>query len=150
MRLGWAFSRSFRLEAGWTTTSADLLARDPRDGGASEEAGKVDTDAFELNAFYDFGGPSTRGYLGVGAGAMALSPVPPALSESKTRFTVNAAVGVRQALGGRLAVRAEGRYRWRDGRDRVGTVICDADECRLFATNWYSSAELTAGLSVRF
>ena len=115
------------------------------------KAGEVDTDAFELNAFYDFGGAATRGYVGIGAGAMSISPSQPSLSESDSRFAVNVAIGVRQALGKRFAVRAEGRYRWRDGKTRVGTILDgDGEELRLFTTNWYSSAELTAGLSFRF
>ena len=32
LRLGWAVSRSFRLEAGWTHATADLLTRDPSVG----------------------------------------------------------------------------------------------------------------------
>ena len=151
LRLGYAVSPSFRLEAGWTRTSADLLSRDPSAGEPYGKVGEVETDAWELNAFYDFGGASTRGYLGIGAGAMSISPAQPGLGSADTAFAANVAVGVRQALGLRFAVRAEGRYRWRDGKTRIGTVLsCDAEECRVFTTNWYSSAELTAGVSWRF
>lgn len=151
LRLGYAVSRSFRIEAGWTHASADLLTRDPSAGGSYARSGEVETDAYEVNAFYDFGGGSTRGYLGLGAGAMSISPSQPGLSTAEARFAVNIAAGLRQAIGKRFAVRAEGRYRWRDGKTRVGTVLCtEGEECRLFTTNWYSSAELTAGLSYRF
>ena len=151
LRLGWAVSPSFRVEGGWTHTSADLLSRDPSAGESYTKGGEVDTDAFELDAFYDFGGAATRGYLGIGAGAMSITPAQPALGSADTRFAVNVAVGLRQALGRSFAVRAEGRYRWRDGKTRIGTVgSCDSEECRIYTTNWYSSAELTAGLSFRF
>lgn len=152
VRFGWAASRAFRLEAGWTHASSSLATRDPSAGGSYAEAGGVETDAFELNAFYDFGGAATRGYLGLGAGAMSIDPPLPSLTTSDTAFALNVAVGVRQALGPRFAVRAEGRYRWRDGRTRSGTILCDeeGEGCRLFTTNWYSNAELTAGLSLRF
>jgi opacity protein-like surface antigen len=151
LRLGYSVSRSFRLEAGWTHAAADLLSRDPSAGESYGKIGEVDTDAYELDAFYDFGGGSTRGYLGIGAGAMAISPAQPGLSTADSRLAVNVAAGLRQAIGKRFAVRAEGRYRWRDGKTRVGTVLCtEGEECKLFTTNWYSSAELTAGLSWRF
>ena len=149
LRFGYAVSRSFRLEAGWSHAEADLLSRDPSVDGSYEESGTVDTNAWELNAFYDFGGASTRGYVGIGAGGMTLSPSVPSLSDSETRFAFNAALGVRHFFGDHFGVRAEGRYRWRDGRTRVGTTVCDG-ECKPFTTNWYSSAELTGGLSFRF
>lgn len=149
IRAGYAFSRSFRIEASWSHASTDLLTRDPSTGGSYAAVGTVDTDAYELNAFYDFGGTATRGYLGLGAGAMTIAPPPATLSDSETRFALNAAAGVRQSLGTRFALRAEGRYRWRDGRTRIGTTVCDGG-CRPFTTNWYSNAELTAGISYRF
>ena len=149
LRAGWAVNRSFRLEAGWTHVSTDTLSRDPSTGGSYETSGPVKTDAYELNAFYDFGGASTRGYLGIGAGGMTIAPTAASLSESETRLAINAAVGVRQLLGPHFSLRAEGRYRWRDGKTRVGTTVCDG-ECRPFTTNWYSSAELTAGIGYRF
>lgn len=151
LRLGYAVNSSFRLEAGWTHAAADVLSRNPSAAEPYAKSGEVDTDAFELNAFYDFGGAATRGYLGIGAGAMAISPAQPSLSEADTRFAANVAIGVRQALGKRFALRAEGRYRWRDGKTRIGTIQCaEGEACRLFTANWYSSAELTAGVSWRF
>ena len=128
---------------------ADLLASNPSTGGSNEKSGSVKTDAYEVNALYDFGGKATRGYLGLGIGGMSISPALQTLSDSETRFAVNAVLGVRQLIGSRFSLRAEGRYRWRDGRTRLATIVCDG-ECRPFTTNWYSSAELTAGASVRF
>ncbi len=150
VRVARALNRSFRLEAGWTHTSADLVSRDPSAGEPYRKSGEVDTDCFELDVFYEFGGAATRGYFGLGAGAMSISPPVPTLSESQTRFAANAAVGLRQALGSRFALRVEGRYRWRDGKSRVGTIYCGEGECVPFTTNWYTSEELTLGLSYSF
>ena len=152
VRLGWVASRSFRLEASFTHASSSLGTRDPSGGESYAPAGDVETDAYELNAFYDFGDAATRGTFGLGAGVVTISPALPNLTTSDSAFAVNVAAGVRQAIGRRLALRAEARYRWRDGRTRVGTVLCEGgdEDCRLFTTNWYSSAELTAGLSWRF
>ncbi len=149
LRVAWAASPSFRIEAAWAGASADLLSRDPSVGGPYVESGTVDTDAFDLDAHYDFGGASLRGTLGLGIGAMTISPVIESLADSETRFTVNATAGARWFFTPHLAVRADGRYRWRDGNTRVGTYEC-GESCRLFTTNWYSSAELTAGLTWRF
>ena len=149
LRAGWAFSPSFRLEAAWSRVATDFLSRDPSTGGSYGKSGSVTTDAYELNALYDYGGSSTRGYLGIGAGGMTISPTVASLSDSETRFAFTAAVGVRQLLGEHLTLRAEGRWRWRDGKTRVGTTVCDG-ECKPFTTNWYSSAELTAAVGWRF
>ena len=149
VRLGYAFGPSFRVEAAWSHVAADLLTATTATGGSYEKSGTVDTDAYEVNALYDFGGKSTRGYLGLGVGGMTISPTIGSLSDSETRFTVNATVGVRQFFGFHFSVRAEGRYRWRDGNTRLATTVCDGP-CHPFTTNWYSSAELTAGVGVRF
>jgi len=149
LRLGYAFSNSFRVEAAWSHVAADLLTATNATGGSYEKSGTVDTDAYEVNAFYDFGGKSTRGYLGLGVGGMTISPVVQSLSDSEIRFSFNAAVGVRQFFGSHFSLRAEGRYRWRDGKTRLATTVCDGG-CHPFTTNWYSSAELTAGVSFRF
>ncbi len=149
LRAGFALSHSFRIEAGWTHAPAGLLSRNPSIDSSYKKSGEASTDAYEMNALYDFGGTSTRGYLGLGAGGMTISPSPGTLSDSETRLALNVAAGVRQTVGRHLAVRAEGRYRWRDGKTRVGTIVCDG-ACKPFTTNWYSSAELTAGVSYRF
>lgn len=149
VRFGYAFHPSFRVEASWSHVGADLLTATTATGGSYEKTGTVDTDAYEVNAFYDFGGRSTRGYLGLGVGGMTISPVIQSLSDSETRFAFNAALGVRQFFGPHFGVRAEGRYRWRDGKTRLATTVCDG-ECHPFTTNWFSSAELTAGVSFRF
>lgn len=150
LRVAWAASPSFRIEAAWASASADLLSRDPSVDGSYAETGSVDTGAFDLDAHYDFGAGSTRGTFGVGLGAMTISPVLESLADSETRFTVNVAAGVRHFFTPHLAVRVDGRYRWRDGRTRIGTIVCSEEECYPFTTNWYSSAELTAGLTWRF
>jgi opacity protein-like surface antigen len=149
LRAAWAASPSFRLEASWAHASADLLERDVPNGGSYAASGSVTTDAWDLDAVYDFGGKSTRGSLGLGLGAMQISPTIGTLSDSETRFTLNVTAGVRQWLTPHLAVRLDGRYRWRDGKSRIGTFVCDG-ECKPFTTNWYSSAELTGGVTWRF
>ncbi len=150
VRLGYAISPSFRLEAGWTHASTDLLSRDPSVEASYGKIGEVETDAYELNGFYDFGGKSTRGYLGLGAGEMRIAPAIGTLSESDARFALNAAAGVRFFLTPHLGLRLDGRWRWRDGKTRIGTLQCSEEECLIFTTNWYSSSELTAGLTYRF
>ena len=149
VKAAWAASPSLRLEAGWSHAATDLLSRDPSVDGSYEKTGTVDTNAWDLDALYDFGGKATRGALGLGVGAMKISPVLASLSDSETRFTLNATAGVRQWFGPHFAVRVDGRWRWRDGKTRIGTIVCDG-ECKPFTTNWYSSAELTAGVTYRF
>ncbi|MBK8594510.1 MAG: outer membrane beta-barrel protein [Holophagales bacterium] len=150
VRLGYAVGPSFRLEAGWTHASTDLLSRDPSVEASYEKIGDVKTDAYELNAFYDFGRKAARGYLGLGAGGMRIAPAIGTLSESETRFALNAAAGVRFFLTPHLGLRLDGRWRWRDGKTRIGTLPCNEEECLIFTTNWYSSSELTAGVTYRF
>ena len=50
----------------------------------------------------------------------------------------------------RLAVVLEGRYRWRETDERLGTIVCESGECHPFPTNVFSSAELTGGFTYRF
>ncbi len=145
----WAPGPSFRLEASWSHAATDLMSRDPSVNGSYEEIGTVDTDAWDLDAVYDFGGKATRGCVGLGLGAMQISPVIGSLSDSETRFAVNVTAGIRQWFGPHFAIRIDGRYRWRDGKTRIGTIICDGD-CKPFTTNWYSSAQLTGGVTYRF
>lgn len=149
IRAAWAASPSFRVEASWSHAAPDLLERDPSVGGSYAATGSVVTNAWDADAVYDFGGKSTRGSLGLGFGAMQISPTIGPLSDSETRFTVNVTAGLRQWFTPHLALRLDGRYRWRDGKSRIGTFVCDG-ECKPFTTNWYSSAELTGGVTWRF
>ena len=102
-----------------------------------------------MSALYNYGRGRARGYFGLGAGVMDLSPVLAASTGSSARFTASLSAGAKVFVTPRVALRFDGTYRLRASDSRVSTVLCGEDGCKTFTTNFYSSAELTAGVSFR-
>jgi hypothetical protein len=152
LRLGYGFTRVFSLEAGWSRASTKLEPIDPATGAVAGRSTPATVNNFELDGLFGFGGTSVRGYVGVGAGAQDLHPSIPSLDNagSTTRFAANIALGGLYFVTPRLALRADGRYRWRASENHTGAVVCDPKGCTEYATNLFSSAEVTGGVMVRF
>jgi len=82
---------------------------------------------------------------------MTLHPyVPGVATKPDTRLVVNAALGGKVYLSDRLALRVDGRYRWRSSSPGTASIVCGTLGCYGFTTDLYSSAEVTGGLSYRF
>jgi hypothetical protein len=141
----------FRLQASFSTADVRILTRDPLTGArlAPDAPGHVRT--YELDWIYGFGQGRLRGFAGLGAGAMTLPALQTgATAGGNTRFTTNIVLGGEYFLTDRLAAVLEGRYRWTETGQRLGTIVCESKGCEPFLTNLFSSAEATAGFSYRF
>ena len=141
----------FRLQASFSTANVRVVTQNPLTGArlGPDVPGHVRT--YELDWLYGFGRGRLRGFAGLGAGVMTLPPLQTGeTTGGDTRFTANIAVGGEYFLNERLAVVLEGRYRWRETGQRLGTIVCESDGCEPFLTNLFSSAEATAGFTYRF
>ncbi len=144
--------RSFSFELTLSRASPRLVAVSPSTGAPLAPSAAIDVNTYELNGLYGFGDGRLRGYMGLGVGAMTLHPfVPGVETEADTRFVANAALGWKLYLSDRLALRVDGRYRWRSASPSTGRVVCGSLGCYGFTTtSLYSSSEVTGGLSYRF
>ncbi len=143
----------FSLEAGWMHSSVTARSTVPQVNGGTGpllSTATVKTDYLDLDALYEFGRGPARGYFGLGLGSTRYDDGGANLPHMGSRFGFSASVGTRIALGSRLDLRAEAKYRWRTTPDRISTVLCGEDGCKTYTTSLYSSAELTAGLTYRF
>lgn len=152
LRLGYEITRVFSLEAGWSRVATQLRPESPSTGEPLGPTTPVTVNTYELDALFGFGGASVRGYFGVGAGAQDIHPSVPSLDGdgATARFAANIALGGLYFLTPALAIRAEGRYRFRASDKHLGAIGCDYTGCTPYATNVFSSAEITGGLTVRF
>lgn len=151
LRGAYSIDRSFSLELTLSRATPSLKAIDPATGASLAPSAPVDVTTYEVNGLYGFGAGRTRGYMGLGVGAMTLHPfIPGVATEADTRFTANVAAGGKLYLNDRLALRVDGRYRFRTGRPGTETNVCGNRGCYGFATDLYSSSEVTGGVSYRF
>lgn len=151
LRGAFSIDRSFSLELSLSRATPRIEATDPSTGASLAPSAAVDVTTYEVNGLYGFGRGRTRGYMGLGVGAMTLHPfVPGVATESDTRFTANVAVGGKLYLSDRLALRLDGRYRIRSVESGPARVVCGSVGCYGFTTDLYSSSEITGGVSYRF
>ena len=139
------------MELTLSRTSGHVDAVSPSTGASLAPTAPVDVNTYEVNGLYEFGEGRMRGYMGLGMGAMTLHPfIPGVATKPDTRVVANVAVGGKLYLTERLALRLDGRYRWRSASHDTGTVVCGSLGCYALSTDLYSSSEVTAGLSYRF
>lgn len=151
LRGAFSIDRSFSLELTLSRATPSLHAIDPTTGASLAPSAPVDVTTYEVNGLYGFGKGRTRGYMGLGVGAVTLHPfVPGVATEADTRFTANVALGGKLYLNDRLALRLDARYRYRSGRPGTGEVVCGDLGCYGSTTDLYSSSEVTGGVSYRF
>jgi hypothetical protein len=148
LRLSFGVTRHFALETTFSHARPSLTSKDPASGVSLGPSSSFDINTYEVNGLFGWGRGRTRGYFGLGFGAMHLG-LPQELDPG-TRFTANIAIGGKYFFTDDLALRLDARYRWRVTDTRVGTVLCGSEGCNTFTTNLYSSAEVSAGLSYRF
>ncbi|HEY6928090.1 MAG TPA: DUF3943 domain-containing protein [Thermoanaerobaculia bacterium] len=141
-------TRHFALETTFSHARPSLTSKDAVSGAILGPSSPVDVNTYEVNGLFGWGQGRTRGYFGLGFGAMHLG-LPQELGPG-TRFTANIAIGGKYFFTENLAARVDARYRWRVTDSRVGTTVCDSEGCHVFTTNLYSSAEVTAGMTYRF
>jgi hypothetical protein len=151
LRGAFSVNRSFSLEASISHSSSRIDAIEPSTGASLAPSAPIDVTVYEVNGLYGFGHGRTRGYMGLGVGAMTLHPfVSGVNTEADTRPVINIALGVKFFLSERFALRLDGRYRFRSASPGTGSVICGSTGCYGFTSDVYSSSEVSGGLSYRF
>ncbi|MFI5182349.1 MAG: DUF3943 domain-containing protein, partial [Thermoanaerobaculia bacterium] len=152
VRVGYGVTRVFSLEASWSHANSKLEPQIPDTSQPAGPTSPLTVNSYELDGLFGFGSKTLRGHVGFGGGVMNLDPNVPSLNGSGATlaFAANIAVGGKLFLSDNVAVRVDGRYRWRIGDNRLGTILCDSLGCQPFDTNFYSSVELTGGLTYRF
>ncbi len=152
LRLAYAVTPVLSLEGGWSRAVPALQPQDPATGAPVAPSTRVTVNTLEVDSLFGFGGRTVRGYFGLGAGAQNIAPNIPTLSASgaTTRFVANVAVGGFYFLTPRVALRADGRYRFMASDNRLASIVCDPEICTPYVTNLFSSAEVTGGVTVRF
>jgi hypothetical protein len=152
VRVGYGLTRVFTLEAGWSHASTHLEPRNPETDERAGADSPLTMNTWELEGLFNIGSGPLVGYLGIGAGVMTLSPNVPSLDHTggTSAFEANIAAGGKYFFTDSFAFRADARYRWRTGDNRLATTVCGSLGCKPFDTNLYSSVELTGGLTLRF
>ena len=154
LRAGYYLTRVFGLEASWSRAGTKLLPYDPVTGAADGTPTPVTVDSWELDGLFSFGGRTVRGYVGLGGGVQSIRPSVPSLDASRatTRFAANIALGGLYFVTPQIALRVDGRYRWRVADERVGTFGCEPEPigCKPFTTDLFSTGEVTGGVTFRF
>ncbi len=154
VRLGYNFNRRFGLEWSWAHARADI--RDVGSStlfGSSAKVGELTVDEYEMNGVVNMGKGRVIPYFTIGAGATTFKATAPGVSSSTdTRFAANMGFGLKLYFDPRIALRIEGRGR----RAYVSSNSCDStwnDGCRhdrSTDSQWYTSGEVTGGLSIAF
>ncbi len=154
LRAGYGLTRVFSLEASWSHAAPELQPKDPVTGASAGEATPATVNSYELDGLFGFGGEKVRGYVGLGAGVQNVQPPIASLDASgaTTRFAANIALGGLYFFTPHAALRVDGRYRWRAGDERVGTVGCEPAPigCKPYTTDLFSTGEVTGGVTFRF
>jgi hypothetical protein len=151
LRAAYVLHRSFSLEASFSRANPRLLMLNPEAGVPFAPAARIDVNTYELEGLFGFGRGKVRGYVGLGAGAMTLDPrVPGIASGTDTQFAANIALGGKFFFNERLALRIDGRYRWRATEPESHPLVCGELGCYGFSRPIFSSSEVTGGLSYRF
>jgi uncharacterized protein DUF3943 len=151
LRGAFSVDRTFSLEITLSHASARLAGIEPSTRAALAPSAPIDVNTYELDGLYGFGAGRVRGYMGLGVGLMTLHPfVPGVATRADTRPVANIALGGKVYLSNRLALRFDGRYRFRSAGRGTGTIVCGSLGCYGVSSDLYSSGEVTAGLSYRF
>jgi len=152
-RLGYNVNRAFQVEFAYGHTTANLNATNyGLFAGGSGKIGHIAMDTFEGGGLWHWGTPRASGYVVLGLGAMSLNPsVNGASTSSSTKFTYSFGLGGKFAVSENAAIRVEGRFRGTDiGSTTSQGVWCDFYYCYAYSSSWYTSGEITGGLTFRF
>lgn len=161
IRVGVNANRWLGLEASFATARADIQGRNSGSGlfGRGNKLGTLDTKNYDLNGIFNLGRRRVIPYIALGAGATTFKALVPGVDVDKdTRFSANFGVGVKVFFNPHVALRFDGRGRSsyvndRD-RNRCSTArehdSCDGDRTDDDRRRWYSSGELTGGITAAF
>jgi opacity protein-like surface antigen len=147
------------IEFAYTRTGSDIKLNQVQGSQPRDDLGRVNIDNYDLNFIGYQLTPNPRvtgfGLLGLGwavthpeidsdfIDATMLRP------KSHTLFNFNFGAGVKVEMGPKVSTRLEGRWRVMDtGITTESGIWCDPfGYCYTYASDWYDSGELIAGIS---
>jgi len=148
--------RSAGLEFGWTRSLSAVSVFDPTHPAQPNDRGNVMFDDLQIDIlFLNRRGPAA-GYFELGAGSTIVTPeLTSGLAvnaKAQGRFAWNFGIGVIYDTPGALVARIDARYRAMDTNHQTGSyTYCDYyGFCYNYASDIYSSGEVTAALGFKF
>lgn len=159
-RLGFYPNPRGGIEFAYTRAGSDLTTRNTLGGFAPGGAlGRLNLDSWDVNFIMqqeNMANPRVTGFFALGFGWTMTSPdynLPAAVGQpdGESFFNWSMGLGTKVGMGSKLALRLEGRWRITDTNITTSSgVYCDYwGYCYSYASDWYSSGELTAGLSYK-
>lgn len=147
------------LELSYTRTGSDVRLHNVQVGQPNNDVGHVDIDNYDINfiGYQLTANPRVTGFGEIGIGWAVTHPDINATflgqnvgnPSGNTLFNFNFGLGMRLEMNPKLALRLEGRWRVMDTNITTSSGIwCDPyGYCYGYASDWYNSGELNAGLS---
>jgi opacity protein-like surface antigen len=163
-RLGLTPNPRFTAELVYTHAGSDVKLNNTFGGYNATSLGRLNFNSYDLDFLFlqPSANPKLSGYFTLGFGWTITDPqlelqggTPPTGStgppESNSLFAWNFGIGAKVDMNDRLALRLEGRWRVTDtGITTSSGVYCDYwGYCYGYASDWYNSGELTAGLTIK-
>jgi opacity protein-like surface antigen len=162
LRVGYNITKLFEVEASASRTEADIRELrsfyDRADPRYRSKIGTTDSRHFDLNLTVNFGRRHVQPYVTAGVGANWLEVRAAGVgSDTSTHFAANLGAGVKLWVTPRFGFRLEARGRssyLNDNGCRSHTTNhddgCDDRFDRSSDRRWYTSSELTGGLTFAF
>jgi opacity protein-like surface antigen len=156
-RIGIDPNEMLGIEGVYSRFGSDLNVRNGVTGYNPGNIGRIEGNAFDVDfLFYQqTPSPKTKAYFTVGFGWTMTDPQlrQPAVKDLKSNslFAWNFGAGTKVNMNEKLALRLEGRWRVTDTAITTSSgVYCDYyGYCYSYASDWYNSGELTAGLTYK-
>jgi len=156
-RLGFNPSDNFGLEFVYTRAGSDLDVRNGVSGYNPGNIGRLNLNSYDVDLLFlqPTPNPRTTGYFTLGFGWTVTDPdIQPSAGksvDSKSLFAWNLGLGTKVDLNEKLLLRLEGRWRVTNTATTTSSgVYCDYwGYCYSYASDWYDSGELTAGLTYK-
>jgi opacity protein-like surface antigen len=145
------------VEFAYTRIGSDLEVRNSPVGYAPADVGRLNGNCYDLDfLFYQpTTNPRAKGYFTMGFGWTVTDPDIQAPSgktiDSNSLFNWNFGIGAKVDVNEKVALRLEGRWRITDTAITTDSgLYCDYwGYCYSYASDWYDSGELTAGLTFK-
>jgi opacity protein-like surface antigen len=146
------------VEFAWTHAGSDLTLKNPPNTlPVGFDPGRINLNTYGLDfLFYQpTTNPRAKAYFTLGFGWTLTDPQIQSQSgatvDGNSLFNWNFGAGAKMDMNPKLALRLEGRWRVTDTAITTSSgVYCDYwGYCYSYASDWYSSGELTAGLTLK-
>ena len=156
-RLTFFTNRYSAVEVAYTRVGSDLKLHNPGGGliPPDFDPGRINGDQWDLNFLVSqpVSNPNVWPYFTIGIGWTATHPeVPQVNVDGNTLFAFNFGLGTMVEVNEKLSLRLDARWRTTDTNITTSSgVYCDYwGYCWSYASDWYNSGDLTAGLTYHF